>query len=141
VSVTTADLLALVERDDGRTSYEQFRTWVVAQAVRNALQTFHDCWGLDPDNPGSGEGFISDGQMRALNIAIRRAVHEALRHADIAGQAAAQPHHRTLQAREQEALDFCLFQLGTVRGYMESPGSAELEEAYKRYVRDPDVNR
>jgi hypothetical protein len=139
--VTTADLLALVERDEGKTSYEQFRTWVVAQAVRNALQTFHDCWGLDPDNPRSGEGFISDGQMRALNIAIRRAVHEALRHADIAGQAADQPHHRTLQAREREALDFCLFQLGTVRGYMESPGSAELDEAYKRYVRDPDVNR
>jgi hypothetical protein len=141
VSVTTADLLALVERDDGKTSYEQFRTWVVAQAVRNALQTFHDCWGLDPDNPRSGEGFISDGQMRALSIAIRRAVHEALRHADIAGQAAAQPHHGTLHAREQEALDFCLFQLGTVRGYMESPGSAELEEAYQRYVSDPDVTR
>ena len=64
MSVTTADLLALAERDDGKTSYEQFRTWVVAQAVRNALQTFHDCWGLDPDNPRSGEGFISDGQMR-----------------------------------------------------------------------------
>jgi hypothetical protein len=141
VSVTTADLLALVERDDGKTSHEQFRTWVVTQAVRNALQTFHDCWGLDPDNPRSGEGFISDGQMRALNITIRRAVHEALHHADIAGQAAAQPHHRMLQAREQEALDFCLFQLGTVRGYMESPGSAELEVAYKRYVSDPDVNR
>ena len=139
--MTTADLLALVERADGKTSYEQFRTWVVAQAVRNALQTFHDCWGLDPDNPRSGEGFISDGQMRALNIAIRRAVHEALRHADIAGQAAAQPHRRTLHAREQEALDFCTFQLGTVRDYMEPPGSAELEEAYQRYVSDPDVNR
>ena len=48
----------------------------------------------------------------------------------------ARPH-----AREQEALDFCTFQLGTVRDYMEPPGSAELEEAYQRYVRDPDVNR
>jgi len=140
-SVTAADLPALVERGDRKTSHEQFRTWVVAQAVRNALQTFHDCWGLDPDNPRSGDGFISDGQMRALNITIRRAVHEALGHADIAGQAAGQPHRRTLHARKQEALDFCQFQLETVRDYMEPPGSAELEEAYQRYVRDPDVNR
>jgi len=50
-SVTTADLQALTEHGDEKISHEQFRTWVVAQAVRNALQTFHGCWGLDPDNP------------------------------------------------------------------------------------------
>jgi hypothetical protein len=138
--VTTAELLALIERDHARPGHDQFRTWVVAQAIRNALQTFHGCWGLDPDNPGSGEGFISDGQMRALNITIRRAVHEALRHADIACNAMA-PHRRILRAREQEALDFCTFQLGTIRDYMEPPGSPELKEAYQRYVSDPDVNR
>ena len=138
--MTTADLLALVERGE-KISHEQLRAWVVAQAVRNALQTFHGCWGLDPDNPRSGEGFISDGQMRALNIAIRRAVHEALRHADMADQVAADLHRGTLSAGEQEAMDFCAFQLGTIRDYMEPPGSAELEEAYQRYVRDPDVNR
>jgi hypothetical protein len=138
--VTTADLLALVERGE-KISHEQLRAWVVAQAVRNALQTFHGCWGLDPDNPRSGEGFISDGQMRALNIAIRRTVHEALRHADMADDVAADPHNRTLSTGEQEALDFCAFQLGTIRDYMEPPGSAELEEAYQRYVSDPDVNR
>jgi hypothetical protein len=140
-SVTTADLLALIERGDEKISHEQFRTWVVAQAVRNALQTFHGCWGLDPDNPGSGEGFISDGQMRALNITIRRAVHEALHYADIACRASALSHRRTLRAREQEALDFCKFQLGTIRDYMEPPGSSELKEAYHRYVSDPDVSR
>jgi len=138
--VTTADLLALVERGE-KISHEQLRAWVVAQAVRNALQTFHGCWGLDPDNPRSGEGFISDGQMRALNIAIRRAVHEALRHADMADQVAADLHRGTLSAGEQEAMDFCAFQLGTIRDYMEPPGSAELEQAYQRYVSDPDVNR
>ena len=138
--MTTADLLALVERGE-KISHEQLRAWVVAQAVRNALQTFHGCWGLDPDNPRSGEGFISDGQMRALNIAIRRAVHEALRHADMADDVAADPHRGTLSAGEQEALDFCAFQLGTIRDYMEPPGSAELEQAYQRYVSDPDVNR
>ena len=80
--MTAAALQALIERADEKLSYEQLRTWVVAQAVRNALQTFHGCWAFDPDNPGSGAGFISDGQMRALNITIRRAVHEALSHVD-----------------------------------------------------------
>jgi hypothetical protein len=42
---------------------------------------------------------------------------------------------------EQDALDFCEFQLGTIRDYMEPPGSPELEQAYKRYVSEPDVNR
>ncbi len=113
----------------------------MAQAVRNALQTFHGCWAFDPDNLGSEEGFISDGQMRALNITIRRAVHEALGHAELARTVAAQPRHRNLCAREQEALDFCEFQLGTVHDYMEPPGSPELEEAYRRYVSEPDINR
>ena len=113
----------------------------MAQAVRNALQAFHGRWAFDPDNPGSGEGFISDGQMRALNIAIRRAVHEALGHADMARNVATQPCRRKLCAGEREALDFCEFQLGTVHDYMEPPGSPELEEAYRRYVSEPDVNR
>ena len=140
--MTTAELQAFIERGGEKTSREQFRTWVVAQAIRNALQTFHGCWGLDPDNPASGEGFISDGQMRALNITIRRAVHEALRHADMVSKVAAHPHYRrTLRPREQEALDFCKFQLGTIRDYMEPPGSAGLKEAYQSYVSEPDVNR
>ena len=139
--MTAAALQALIERADEKLSYEQLRTWVVAQAVRNALQTFHGCWAFDPDNPGSGAGFISDGQMRALNITIRRAVHEALGHVDTARTIATQPPGRELQASQEEALEFCEFQLGTVRDYMEPPGSAELEEAYQRYVRDPDVNR
>jgi hypothetical protein len=139
--MTSTDLRALIEHADDEISYGQFRTWVVAQAVRNALQTFHGCWAFDPDNPGSGEGFISDGQMRALNITIRRAVHEALGHADIARDVAAQPRRRTLCAAEQEALEFCEFQLGTVHDYMEPPGSPELDEAYQRYVGEPDVNR
>jgi hypothetical protein len=70
--MTTADLLALIERAGHKLTFGHFRTWVVAQSVRNALQTFHGGWAFDPDNPGSGEGFISDGQMRALNITIRQ---------------------------------------------------------------------
>ena len=139
--MTSANLLALIERAGRELNYDQFRTWVVAQSVRNALQAFHGGWAFDPDNPGSGEGFISDGQMRALNITIRRAVHEALGQADIARNVATEQHRRKLPAAEQAALDFCEFQLGTVRDYMEPPGSPELEEAYKRYVTEPDVNR
>jgi len=137
----TADLLARIERADEKLSYEHFRTWVVAQAIRNELQTFHGCWAFDPDDPGSGAGFISDGQMRALNITIRRAVHEALGHADTARRAARQRRRRKLRPSEREALDFCEFQLGTIRNYMEPPGSPELEEACRRYVSEPDVNR
>ena len=139
--MTSANLLALIERAGRELNYDQFRTWVVAQSVRNALQAFHGGWAFDPDNPGSGEGFISDRQMRALNITIRRAVHEALGQADIARNVATEPRRRKLPAAEQAALDFCEFQLGTVRDYMEPPGSPELEEAYKRYVTEPDVNR
>lgn len=139
--MTAAALLALVGHDDENMPYEQLRTWVVAQAVRNALQTFHGCWAFDPDNPGSGAGFISDRQMRALNIAIRRAVHEALGNVELARNVAMQPDRPKLHSREQEAVDFCEFQLGTVHDYMEPPGSPELEEAYERYVSEPDVNR
>ena len=139
--MTSAALLARTRRTGRKPRYEQLRTWVVGQSVRDALQTFHGRWGFDPDNPGSGEGFISDRQMRALNITIRRAVHEALGHLEIARNVAAQPQDRKLHARQQQALDFCEFQLGTVHDYMEPPGSDELEEAYKRYVSEPDVSR
>jgi hypothetical protein len=139
--MTAADLLARIERADEMLSYEQFRTWVVAQAIRNELQTFHGCWAFDPDDPGREAGFISDGQMRVLNITIRRAVHEALSQVDAAHNAARHRRRRKLRPSEHEALDFCGFQLGTIRDYMERPGSPELEEAYVRYVSEPDVNR
>jgi hypothetical protein len=139
--MTTADLLALIEGVNEKFTQEQFRTWVVTQSVRNALETFHGGWAFDPDNPGSGEGFISDGQMRVLNITIRRAVHEALGQVDLACYAEKRSHCRELSTEEQAALEFCEFQLRTIRDYMEPPGSPELEEAHRRYVSEPDVNR
>lgn len=33
---------------------------------------------MDPDNPDSEEGFISDRQMKALNVVIRRTVSKAV---------------------------------------------------------------
>ena len=137
----TTDLLALIYGADRKFTYEQFRTWVVAQSVRNALETFHGGWAFDPDNPGSGEGFISDDQMRVLNITIRRAVHEALGQVDLACHAVKRLHRLGLHTKEQAAMEFCEFQVRTIRDYMEPPGSPELEEAYQRYVREPDVNR
>jgi hypothetical protein len=137
----TTDLLTLICGADRTFTYEQFRTWVVAQSVRNALETFHGGWAFDPDNPGSGEGFISDDQMRVLNITIRRAVHEALGQVDLAGHAVKRLHRLELFTEEQAALEFCEFQLRTIRDYMEAPGSPELEQAYQRYVSEPDVNR
>jgi hypothetical protein len=139
--MTAAALLARIGHPGRTLDYEQLRTWVVAQAVRNALQTFHGRCAFDPDNPASGEGFLSDTQMRALNITIRRAVHEALRKVDNARNVAAYPDHRDLHPAEQEALDFCAFQLGTICDYMEPPGSPELEQAYTLYISEPDVNR
>jgi hypothetical protein len=139
--MTAAALLAVLNHADEKISYEQLRTWVVAQAVHNVLQTFHGYPAFDPDDPAGREGFISDGQMRALDITIRRTVHEALAQVELARNVAAQPRGRKLHAKEQEALDFCEFQLGTVHDYMEPPGSPELEEAYKRYVSEPDVGR
>ena len=139
--MTTADMLACIEQVAGKINYEQFRTWVVAQSVRNALEPFHGSRAFDPDNPAGGEGFISDDQMRVLNIAIRRAVHEALGQVDIAHRAVLQWHPRELCTEEQEAVDFCRFQLRTIGTYMEPPGSPELEKAYQRYISEPDVNR
>jgi len=137
----TTDLLALIYGANGTSNYEQFRTWVVAQSVRNALETFHGAWAFDPDNPASGEGFISDDQMRVLNITIRRAVHEALSKVDLACDGVKRLHRLGLFTKEQAALEYCEFQLSTIRDYMEPPGSPELEEAYQRHVSEPDVNR
>jgi len=139
--MTIADLLAHIRDADMEAGYEQIRTWVVAQSVRNALETFHGFWAFDPDDPDSGAGFISDGQMRVLNITIRRAVHEALGQVDLARDALTHRHGPEPSAEEQAALDFCDFQLSTVHDYMEPPGSPELEGAYRRYVAEPDVNR
>ena len=79
--------------------------------------------------------------MRVLNIMIRRAVHEALGQVDLARHAEKRSHGRELSTEEQAALEFCEFQLRTIRDYMEPPGSPELEEAHRRYVSEPDVNR
>ncbi len=100
---------------------DQLPTWVVSQAIRNQLQYFHGAGGIDPDNPDSGQGFISDAQMRALNVVIRCAVHEAL---GMLGLRGGRPDDVAA------CLDYCQYQLSTVRHYMEAPGSPELRQVY-----------
>jgi hypothetical protein len=110
---------------------DQYMVWVVSQAIRNALELFHGGGAYDPENPDSGEGFITDKQMRALNIVIRRTVYDAF-------DALALLENPTRNKRE--GVDYCLFQIRTVNDYMEPPGSPELEEAYNeiQHVVRPD---
>jgi hypothetical protein len=77
---------------------------------------FHGGGAYDPENPDSGRGFITDKQMRALSIVIRRTVYDALN-------------------RDDDDNYFAWFQLNTVHDYMEPPGSPELEEAYNEIQR------
>jgi len=121
-----------------RISWDQFETWVVAQAIRNELEAFHGGGALDPSNPGSESGFITDEQMRALNIAIRRVAHEALREMRAAVRTIRASRRRQLYPEEEQemlrAMRYCSFQLATVSEYMEPPGTPELDQAYERYV-------
>ncbi len=103
---------------------DQMETWIIAQAIRNELEIFHGGGAIDPEHPESGRGFITDKQMRALNIVIRRTVHDALRQLRIMGTEDADPEE------QQRAGRFCWWQLNGVHDYMEPPGTEELEQAY-----------
>jgi hypothetical protein len=85
---------------------------------RNALEMFHGGGAMNPENPDSKEGFITDRQMKALNIVIRRTVHKAVTFmsdpvADGTGER-------------------LYWYLAPMNRYMEPPGSDELEAAYKK---------
>lgn len=100
---------------------DQYMAWVICQAIRNRLEMFHGGEALDPENPDAEEGFITDKQMRALNIVIRYTVYEAL---DAVGM------REDGKLSQQAAAQYCLWQLRTVNPYMEPPGSPELRRAY-----------
>ncbi len=71
---------SLIEGPDGREwSWEQFQSWVISLSIRNALEMFHGGGAMDPENPDSEEGFITDRQMKALNIVIRHTVSEMVK--------------------------------------------------------------
>ena len=105
-------------RDFSECDADQLIAWVMSQAIRNELEIFHGGGAYDPENPNSGEGFITDKQMRALSIVIRHTVYDALVREDDGDDG------------DDETFGFGFFQLSTVHDYMEAPGSAELEQAY-----------
>ena len=67
----------------------------------------------NPEDPDEAEGFITDRQMKALNIVIRHTVSEAVSRLENPGKNA-------------QELYYTLFYINK---YMEPPGSAELEAA------------
>jgi hypothetical protein len=111
-----------IKGPDGREwTWEQVQSWVISLSVRNALEMFHGGGAMDPENPNpedpdEAEGFITDRQMKALNIVIRHTVSEAVSRLENPGKNA-------------QELYYTLFYINK---YMEPPGSAELEAAYEK---------
>jgi hypothetical protein len=99
--------------------FDQLMTWIITHEIRGELEHFHGGGAVDPDNPASDEGFISDLQMKALNIVIRRAVYQAV------------SRFRAMSQGDEHAAWLCQLQLAQVPEYMEPPGSEELEKAYR----------
>jgi hypothetical protein len=73
---------------------------------------------MDPENPDSEEGFITDRQMKALNIVIRQTVHDAVT--------------RLEHPASADNGKFISWSLNYINSYMEPPGSDELKLAYDR---------
>lgn len=102
---------------DGREwTWEHVKSWVISLSIRNALEIFHGGGAIDPENPGRDEGFITDRQMKALNIVIRQAVSEAVEHLEDPGKNA----------------EYIYWTLAYIHEYMEPPGSEELKRAYEK---------
>ena len=107
---------SLIEGPDGREwTWEQFQSWVISLSIRNALEMFHGGGAMDPENPDSEEGFITDRQMKALNIVIRHTVSEMV---------------KKLSSPRENGEEL-YWTLTYVNDYMEPPGSDELERAYE----------
>jgi hypothetical protein len=106
-----------VTSPDGRDwTWEQVQSWVISLSIRNALEMFHGGGAMDPDNPDSDEGFITDRQMKALNIVIRQTVSEEVKRLEYPSQ----------------NVEHILWTLAYINNYMEAPGSDELRVAYER---------
>lgn len=107
----------MVKGPDGREwTWQQFQAWVISLSVRNALEMFHGGGAMDPETCDTEEGFITDRQMKAMNVVIRHTVSEAI-------ERLAQPE------KNAQELFYTLFYINE---YMELPGSPELAQAYER---------
>ncbi len=102
---------------DGREwTLEQVKSWVISLSVRNALEMFHGGGAMDPEEPGRDEGFITDRQMKALNIVVRQTVSEAVEHLE----------------HPSKNVDYIYWTLAYINEYMEPPESDELKRAYEK---------
>lgn len=108
-----------ISSPDGREwTWEQIQSWVISLSIRNALEMFHGGGAMDPETCGTDEGFITDRQMKALNIVIRRTVHEAIT--------------RLNHPADGDNGEMIYWTLSHIDDYMEPPGSDELQLAYER---------
>jgi hypothetical protein len=106
-----------ISSPDGREwTWEQFESWVISLSIRNALEMFHGGGAMDPENPDSERGFITDRQMKALNIVIRQTVSEAIERLE----------------HLSKNVDYIYWTLTYINEYMEPPGSDQLKRAYEK---------
>jgi hypothetical protein len=114
---------------DGREwTWEQWQTWIISLSIRNELEMFHGGGAMDPENPkpeDESEGFITDRQMKAMNIVIRHKVYEIF-------NAMANPDIVLDERLGVTNGSMLSFTLNYINEYMEPPGTPELEEAYQR---------
>jgi hypothetical protein len=95
-------------------SYEEIQAWVISLSIRNALEMFHGGGAMDPENPDAEEGFITDRQMKAMNIVIRKTVADAV---------------EMLENPEENGAHIVMALFGR-NDYMEPPFSPELDAAF-----------
>jgi hypothetical protein len=113
---------------DGREwTLEQYEAWIISLSIRNELEMFHGGGAMDPEHPNrkNPRGFITDRQMKAMNIVIRHKVYEIL---DMMANPDVVLDER-LDVTNGSALSFTMHY---INDYMEPPGSEELEQAYRR---------
>ena len=100
-----------------RYSHAQVRAIVISQCVRNSFESFHGS--MDDGRVG----FLSDDQMKMINICVRQSVSEALEKWDLALE------------KNNEAINWIDFQLSTFNErYMEPPYTPELDKSFNKFV-------
>jgi hypothetical protein len=111
-------------------NYKDVEAVALSQAIRNELENFHG-------NFGDGyHGFITDDQMKRLNICIRKTVAEGLLKLDLVDSFLKRTKKgKEVNEEEKKAWDWFTFQCATFDpDYMEKPNTPELEKAFKKYV-------
>ena len=104
-------------------------TIIIAQAIRNDFENFHG-------GMGDGKmGFLTDEQMKMLNISVRHTVYKALEMIKGLPNTPKELDKQMGQYEPPSPFVYCGFNLTSFdHDYMELPGTPELEKAYKEFV-------